>query len=1050
MKDVIRMVDMHQGIDSSVAVDGTTGVPLGGFGTGAIKFCAHQGTFSSITQAPADQNDYTPMPETKFQLFVTRAGTTQSMTRMKARRNDGRFEDDAIWPMHKVRFEDVNRIHTHMTAFAPLDHSNHVLMSLPYAFYEFALYNDGDDVATVTCAFQTDTATDHVIEHSSGYGFVSKGWSILADSNATNAAITVGGDEGLGEAGGCQGALSQGIVKVAVTIKLAAHDTKRIRFVIAWYDDTDPERAFYLNDHHDSGSIAEFGLIHFDALRSNADRLVTRMRQSNLPSWLTNQTLNTLVNLTNNSMYKKDGRVAFAEGEWTCFGTMDQMWHARQIVNYIAPYFAWQELRYWARTQKANGQIHHDFNSRGPDKSVLVGWDDQEHLDYRNIEKWVDLNAGFIISVHETFEATADQEQLGYFWPFMKKAARRILEQVEMYGSSRYPFTFEHSENSYDAGGDPNPYNAGLTAVAYLIMIRLGALLGEDMTVARYQETYDTVVASFRARYLHEEFPIGRGCESYFAGQWLALHLKLGEVWTAEETDRVLARLDDYYHPCYWGLGHIDGTYNEWTPYLLIHYGGLLLNTRRASHWETMQRDAYRRQYANRNYVFDHPLDILPAVAEPVYPATHISGGNQYISMPGIWRNYYDIVGYRRNQHTREIWVEPILLAEMEHSMVDAMLITTEGYGTISCIESGACHQNKEIILAYDQPTEVSSIYLTDHYGEQVEVLINGESVEFTRIGDGYGRKLVIDWNGIIGNDGIRIVSRGDVGYEMPATPPKPATGADGAQSAGEQMTAYEYIEAESASESAGVTLVTPVGGAWYVSDCHNFDYIKFNNVVFEEVGTQLFLARVSSSVDHSRIDIVLDRVGGDVIGSCPIPNTGGEQAWTMVECRLKKTTGIHNLILKFFGQSEGDLVNIDKFKFVQDDGRLDRTGWTVRASRGNLNASLILQNTAEGWSANPQKEGDYLLIDMKTIQTFDHITLLHPRGEHAEQYAVYVGDDVQNVTACIATGQGETTDVMTRISFGLQRARFLKLILLQSQAETPWTVQEVNVWRSR
>ena len=34
------------------------------------------------------------------------------------------------------------------------------------------------------------------------------------------------------------------------------------------------------------------------------------------------------------------------------------------------------------------------------------------------------------------------------------------------------------------------------------------------------------------------------------------------------------------------------------------------------------------------------------------------------ISMPGLWRNYEDIVGYHRDARTGEIWLKPILLPE--------------------------------------------------------------------------------------------------------------------------------------------------------------------------------------------------------------------------------------------------------------------------------------------------------------------------------------------------------------------------------------------------
>lgn len=112
----------------------------------------------------------------------------------------------------------------------------------------------------------------------------------------------------------------------------------------AWYDDSEPDWHYYLNLYNNPGDIAARGLEKFDTLKNNAETLVTKMRDSNLPDWFRNQIQNTLVNISNNSMYKKDGRVAYSEGQWTCFGTMDQMWQARQVIAQFIPFFAWREL----------------------------------------------------------------------------------------------------------------------------------------------------------------------------------------------------------------------------------------------------------------------------------------------------------------------------------------------------------------------------------------------------------------------------------------------------------------------------------------------------------------------------------------------------------------------------------------------------------------------------------------------------------------------------------------------------------------------------------
>jgi uncharacterized protein (DUF608 family) len=1034
-------------------VDGTTGTPLGGFGTGGIKFNAINGTFAAITQAPADQNDYKSMGDTKFQFFSKRGDSIQTVDAMKAYSNNGRYDDDAIWPEHMANLGSVNDIQLELKAFAPLDNVNYDNMSMPYAFYEMTVKNNAATEAIASCAFQVETAD--VPAYVAGKGLKASKWSVYAKSSDSSAVISVGSDDGFFTNGQCNNTPNGTKNKVAAKVKLAANETKSIKFVLAWYDNTDPDRNYYLGLYNNSGDIADRGLSNFDTLKENADKLVTNMRNSNLPDWLKNQTLNTLVNLTNNSMYKKDGRVGFAEGEWTCFGTMDQMWHARQIVNQLVPFYAWQELRYWASTQKSSGQIHHDFNYTNPsgttvDKSILATWDDTEHADYRDVDKWVDLNCAFIISVYETYQTTNDQAQLDYLWPYVKKAAQRVLDQVEAYGNKTYPYTFDSSQNSYDAGGDPNPFNASLSAVAYKIMTKLAQEKGETALVGTYQTAYNTVVDSYRARYLSNNFQATRVCESYFGGQWLAMNLKLGEIWSAADTDYVLSKLDSYYHPYYWGMGTIYGTYNEWTPYLLTHYGGLLLNTRRSNQWAVMQKDAYNRQYNDRKYVFNHPLDILPSTTTPNYASTTISGDKQYISMPALWRNYYDIVGYHRDNHTKEIWVEPIILDEMNHEMKDAMFVSPEGYGSISCIESGTYYQNKDITIKADKPIQVNSIHLTDNFGTNVTVTINGQNCTFTRSGEGYTKELLVNWNGTIDSNGIHIITSGDAGTPPPAAPTAPTAGPDTQVTT--NVSAYNYVEAEGATEMAGVRTVTPVGGLWYVTDTNNFDYIKFDNVIFDGEGSKTFAANVASTVDGSSIEVVLDSVSGDVIGTLQVPNTGGDSIWKEVSCPITKVTGTHNVILRFKGNSTNNLMNIDKFKFLPDDGRLLRTGWVASAYKNSGSAKAFLDGDATtNWHGTYQAVGDWIMIDMLQNQTFNKITFLNKPTDYPNGYDVFVSTDGTNFGKSIASGVGSANSTnTTEITFDSQTARYIKLVLTKSDPKHYLTIYEANVFNTK
>lgn len=909
-------------------VNGTTGTPLGGFGAGAVKFNAATGTFAAMTQPPADAYDFKAVGNARFQFFSERGGVVKPVETLKAALVAGRPDDDAIWPLHRVNFGLINDIQVSMTGFSPLDNRQYDNMSLPYAFYEVTLANTAKTPAAAAFALQWGTGGAAFVPVA-GKGIASKGWAVFATSSDRKAVLTVG--EGLEQqflaTGQCANAVSSSQGKVAVKVKLAANETKTVRFVLAWYDDTDPEIAYYKNLYQTPAAVAAQGLTQFDKLQANAENLVRRMQASNLPDWLKTQTLNTLVNLSTNSMYKKDGRVAFAEGQWTCFGTMDQMWHARQIIGQLVPFYAWQELRYWARTQMKNGQIHHDFNKMdvGPVKekrSVLVGWDDTEHADYRKIEKWVDLNCALITSTYEIYQMTGDRAQFDFMWPYLKKAGQRIFDQVAQYGSKDYPYTFDQSENSYDAGGNPNPFNANFSAVAYKTMAILAKEKGENELAATYQKAYDTVVKSYATRYLNDEnFKLGKHAESYFGGQWLALHLKMGEIWSAENTDFVLNKLDTYYHPYYNGLGNAKGTYDEWTPYILVHHAGLLLNTRRVAQWSVMQKDAYTRQYLNRNLVFDHPLNILPDIKEEKPIATNTNSGNQYISMPGLWRNYYDIAGYHRDLRTRELWLTPVLPEEVGHRMTDVLFITPEGYGSISCTESGQSFQNKDITVKTDNPVAVSTLHLADNFGQQVTVTINGKKYPFARTGTGYAKELAVQWNGKVDRRGLRIVVTGDAGTAPPALPQRPVAASPAAAASAAKLNPYAIIEAEAATKSAGTRVAqSPKGGA-YVTSCNNFDYIQFSNVDFGDAGATVFLANVASLRKGSSIEIVLDNVAGEAVGNCAVPTTGGAEVWAPASCPITKVTGVHDVILRFSGTTSDELMNVDKVTFQATAG---------------------------------------------------------------------------------------------------------------------------------
>ena len=865
-------------------VSGTTGTPLGGFGCGGIKFNASEGCFYTMTTPPADAYDFTPIEGPHLELSIG----DKVISPLTETKDDNNIpSDDAIWPLHRVDFGTLNGIHINLTGISPYDPEEYGNMHLPYALYDICLTNDS--TASQTAIFSFTWVNDPLL------------WSLKA--KADDAVITTDtiGNE----------------LRVSAQVTLQPKANRHIHYVLAWYNRTDENLAYYMNLYDNPAPIAEHGLQVFDRLNDNAHQLVDGMRRSSLPHWLQNQTLNTLSSIVLNAMYKRDGRVAFAEGQWTCFGTMDQMWLARQIICQALPFYAWQELHYWARTQMNNGQIHHDCNimNVGDDRarrSQLVAWDDHEHTDYRNIQKWVDLNAGFIISVYEAYRITGQHDEFVAMWPYPVKAGNRIFAQVEELGSKDYPYTFDGSENSYDAGGNPDPYNANVATLAFRLMSEMAQEMGEKDLSKKYDEACQTAIKSFSDRYIRDKSPMmGHHCENVFAGQEMALHMKLGQLWSNAETDSIISRLNNYYYPYYWGLGYPAGTYDEWTPYLLTHYGGLLLNTGRTDEWYVLQKDAYMRQYRNRDRVFAHALNILPQVEEPVLISKNYRSKMQYISIPSFWRNYYDVIGYQRDARTGEIWIRPQLHSSMHGQLHDAYFIAPANSGTIDYTESPS---EKHIALHTAKPMSIKGIHLTDDFGRKITVKVNGKSCPYKRIGSGYSRELLLDWTGTVTAAGIIIDVDGQQQTAQKhdiARPDRECTTAFEPNS----MSPYDGLVATKADKAAGLEKADDKTGEYFTS-CNNFDYLQFSNVNFGRTAAGTIHLRIRNCQKDSGIEVVLDDTAGALLANCKMNAVGKE--WQDVKFPIQKVKGIHSIILRFFGTSSDNLMEIQQVWFTE------------------------------------------------------------------------------------------------------------------------------------
>ena len=128
----------------------------------------------------------------------------------------------------------------------------------------------------------------------------------------------------------------------------------------------------------------------------------------------------------------------------------------------------------------------------------------------------------------------------------------------------------------------------------------------------------------------------------------------------------------------------------------------------------------------------------------------------------------------------------------------------------------------------------------------------------------------------------------------------------------------YVRIEAEDYDDEDGVRTQRCSEGTRNVGWINSGEWIRFNNLEFGETGAAEFIARVASSRNGGEIELRLDAVDGELIGTCEVNYTDGWQNWETRSCDVSGATGTHDLYLVFVGGG-GYLFNINWFMFVEE-----------------------------------------------------------------------------------------------------------------------------------
>lgn len=749
------------------ALSGTMGTPIGGMGTGYVKFNARTGDFAASGKVPPAASDGASEFSNKkssssgFHLFAGGQAV------MKAKTN----AEDAKCPLYTAVFDKVGSVSFTLNAFGPFvpgdNDLNFQLATSPLAFFEITAINEGAEPVDVAAAMEfsnttgsrnllggansgeLDAASNNKAISFPGTGNVGNAY-LMVDCNNTAATYSAGAAGTFSTTG----TLANGAGNlVSAKCNIPAGGTATFKFTLAWWrtfvsstdryssGKPDEENYYYHNFFTDSKAAATFGAANFDKVSAAVKGMVSRVMATNFPEWYRDRLLNNLYPLIHNAQCAKDGRMAFWEGHYPIIGTIDQGEHASLFYTFNWPKNQWQELQYWLRTAhtgvgedtKLKGQIHHDFNM-GPEKwndeaHFMCPWDNYKHLDYwwvPNTTNWSDLNTMAIFKAYELMLATGNLDSMKIYFPKVLITADRVLQQCIDAGK-KLPIK---SKSTYDSEDLITPqYASGIALAGFLAVEAMAKFVGDEAAATKYRNWYTEARAEYKAEQFKTDFATGRDfCEGDVAGYSWAHYFGLEPVMDQDFIDEACKRLWNFYSK----KTNVRDKLGLWHFYTYDHWGGAEIARGKADTAMIVHKWDYDYYYTARpDFVFWQDLQKTNAAYA------------SYMTGPAVWRSYFQMTGYLIDNANKRLWIRPNLPTEMGNKIVNAPLLNPYGWGTLNYnVDPLVEKQTQSITVSFDADVTVKELILNNNTGVNtpfVLVKANGANVGLTAVAEGAG-----------------------------------------------------------------------------------------------------------------------------------------------------------------------------------------------------------------------------------------------------------------------------------------------------------------------
>jgi uncharacterized protein (DUF608 family) len=762
--NVLKLVLIIIGIISIkvMSLPETGGIPVGGMGTGYVKYNARSGEFAASGKIPPAASDQENEFINKKSISSGFHFSANGKSVIKARTNN----EDARFPLYTAHFLDtLSEVTFSLKAFCPFVPGNnplyYQLATSPLAFFEITAKNNGAGPAEVAVAMEfTNRSTSQNLLGGADTGSIEQQDSCIAisfsgDTLSGNAYLMLNCDSnspvysaGVKDSFSSVGKLISTTGRgncVAAKCIIPRDGTVHFKFTLAWWRSfvsntdrygtgkVDEDNYYYHNFYTSSKQAALFGAQHFNLINNGITTIVDRVTGSNFPDWYKERLLNNLYPMVNNAVCTKDGRTAFWEGQYPVIGSIDQSQHAALWYTFNWPQNQWHELQYWMRTAHTGkkedstliGQVHHDFNSSPEnftyESHFLCPWDDYQHSDYwyrPNTTDWTDLNIMAILKLYELTLATGCRESLMVYYPKILKTAERLLRQCTE-TQTKLPLS---SRSTYDSEGfDVPQYASGISLVAFLAMEDMAKIYGDTVNARKYRQWYIDARAEFKTLLFRADFCNRKNfSEGDIAGYSWGNYFSLEPIMDADVITTGCQRLWNVY------MKGSKPSIEDWHFYTCDHWGGAEI----ARGMPDTAMVLFKMDYdyfhnSNKSFVFWQSL------------WNTIRRYDSYVTAPSVWRSYFQMTGYMIDNANKRLWIRPKIPSLMNGEITNAPLLNPGGWGMLNYKESvDQSGVNQNIRVTFDSLVTFNELIFKKINGTESPVVkinnISSDSGNFT------------------------------------------------------------------------------------------------------------------------------------------------------------------------------------------------------------------------------------------------------------------------------------------------------------------------------